>query len=33
MPSFKDFEKIADFLEEQSRTFPSLQSNPSQIGN
>jgi len=25
MPSFKDFEKIADFLEEQSRTFPSYQ--------
>jgi len=25
MPSFKDFEKIADFLEEQSRTFPSSQ--------
>jgi len=25
MPSFKDFEKIADFLEEQSRTFPQSQ--------
>jgi len=25
MPSFKDFEKIADFLEEQSRTSPSSQ--------
>ena len=25
MPFFKDFEKIADFLEEQSRTFPQSQ--------
>ena len=25
MPTFKDFEKIADFLEEQSRTFPKSQ--------
>jgi len=25
MPTFKDFEKIADFLEEQSRTFPESQ--------
>jgi len=25
MPSFKDFEKIADFLEEQSRVFPQSQ--------
>jgi len=25
MPSFKDFEKVADFLEEQSRTFPQSQ--------
>jgi len=25
MSSFKDFEKIADFLEEQSRTFPQSQ--------
>ena len=25
MPSFKDFEKVADFLEEQSRVFPQSQ--------